>query len=127
MTRGGWACVEIRASNSGSTVSPETNSSTGSMPASSAAWTRSSPSQTKSPSFSRWRRDSRSRWISRSFGFVADVIIGPVRILAYNVWDGGGDRLGLIADVIRGQRPDAVALTETTSAFAAALARGLRL
>jgi endonuclease/exonuclease/phosphatase family metal-dependent hydrolase len=55
------------------------------------------------------------------------VIIVAVRILAYNIWDGGADRLGAIAALIRGERPDAVALVETTAASAAALADRLGL
>jgi endonuclease/exonuclease/phosphatase family metal-dependent hydrolase len=50
------------------------------------------------------------------------VIIGAVRILAYNIRDGGADRLGAIADVVRSECPDAVALVETTADSAAALA-----
>jgi endonuclease/exonuclease/phosphatase family metal-dependent hydrolase len=53
------------------------------------------------------------------------VIIAAVRILAYNIQDGGGDRLGAIADVVGGERPDAVALVETTADTAAALAHEL--
>ena len=44
------------ASSSGSTSSPATSRSTGSIPAARAASTRSSPSQTNSPSLSRCRR-----------------------------------------------------------------------
>jgi endonuclease/exonuclease/phosphatase family metal-dependent hydrolase len=36
----------------------------------------------------------------------------PLRVLTYNIWDGGGDRLPLIRDVIRAQQPDLVALEE---------------
>ena len=50
-----------------------------------------------------------------------------MRILAYNIWNGGADRLGAIADVIRGERPDAVALVETTADSASALADELGL
>ena len=77
ITRGGCPIVDTFARSSGSTSSPARSTSTGSTPASSAAWTRSSPSTTNSPSFSRWRRDSSSRWISRSFGLCAEVITAP--------------------------------------------------
>ena len=77
ITRGGCPIVEIFASSSGSTSSPARKTSTGSTLASSAACTRSSPSTTNSPSRSRWRRDSSSRCISRSFGLEADVITAP--------------------------------------------------
>jgi exodeoxyribonuclease-3 len=50
-----------------------------------------------------------------------------LRVLTYNVWLGGEDRLGLIADVIRAERPDAVALTEATIEGATALAEVLEL
>jgi endonuclease/exonuclease/phosphatase family metal-dependent hydrolase len=53
------------------------------------------------------------------------VIIASVRILAYNIWDGGGHRLSAIADVVRGERPDAVALVEATADSTAVLARRL--
>lgn len=53
------------------------------------------------------------------------MIIAAVRILAYNIWDGGGHRLGAIADVVRGESPDAVALVEATADSAALLARRL--
>jgi len=39
----------------------------------------------------------------------------PLRILSYNIWYGGQDRLPLIADVIKQQQPDAVALLEANS------------
>jgi exodeoxyribonuclease III len=39
----------------------------------------------------------------------------PLRALSYNIWYGGQDRLPLIADVIKQQQPDAVALLEATS------------
>ena len=48
-----------------------------------------------------------------------------MRILAYNIWDGGGDRLDVIADVIRGVDPDAVALVEATVESASTLAADL--
>lgn len=38
-----------------------------------------------------------------------------VRVLTYNLQEGGGDRLDRIAAVVRRQRPDAVALQEVTS------------
>lgn len=38
-----------------------------------------------------------------------------MRVLSYNIQEGGGDRLERIADVIRRQRPDAVALQEAKS------------
>ena len=49
------------------------------MPAARAASTRSSPSQTNSPSFSRCRRDPSSRRISFSFVLCADVITASSR------------------------------------------------
>ena len=52
-------------------------------------------------------------------------ITRTLKVLTYNVRLGGQDRLGLVADVIRGQRPDAVALTEATVEGAAALADAL--
>lgn len=36
----------------------------------------------------------------------------PLRVLTYNIWDGGDKRVSLIAEVIRGQQPDVVALEE---------------
>lgn len=49
-----------------------------------------------------------------------------LKVLSYNIWVGGEDRLPAIAAVIRGQRPDAVALLEATSrANAEILAREL--
>ena len=48
-----------------------------------------------------------------------------MRILSYNIWDGGGDRLRLIADVIRGEQPDVVALQEVRAGSAAVLADAL--
>ena len=48
-----------------------------------------------------------------------------MRVLSYNIWDGGGDRLPAIADVIRAERADAVALQEATPESAAELAREL--
>jgi exodeoxyribonuclease-3 len=53
------------------------------------------------------------------------VIIGAVRILSYNIWDGGGERLDEIAAVIEGARPDAVALLEATPDASAALGAAL--
>jgi len=43
----------------------------------------------------------------------------PVRVLTYNIWDGGRDRLPLIEALIRSQSPDAVALQEVTDRRAA--------
>lgn len=48
-----------------------------------------------------------------------------LRVLSYNLREGGGDRLEGIAEIIRRQRPDAVALEEATSRAALALARDL--
>lgn len=49
-----------------------------------------------------------------------------LRVLSYNIREGGGDRLESIANVIRQQRPQAVALLEANSqAGASALARDL--
>jgi exodeoxyribonuclease-3 len=48
-----------------------------------------------------------------------------VRVLSYNIWNGGGERLALVARVIRGARPAAVALQEATAESAAALAHEL--
>ncbi len=39
----------------------------------------------------------------------------PLRVLSYNIWYGGQDRLPLIADVIKQQQVDAVALLEANS------------
>ena len=50
-----------------------------------------------------------------------------MRVLSYNIWDGGGERLPAIADVIRAERPDAVALQEATPEGAEALAQELRM
>ncbi len=73
ITRGGCGSVEMPASRSGSTDSPATSRSTGSIPAPSAASTRSSPSQTNRPSFVRCRLLS-SRRTSLSRGLAAEVI-----------------------------------------------------
>jgi exodeoxyribonuclease-3 len=35
-----------------------------------------------------------------------------MRVMTYNIWDGGGERLPLIRDVIQAQQPDVVALEE---------------
>jgi endonuclease/exonuclease/phosphatase family metal-dependent hydrolase len=49
-----------------------------------------------------------------------------LRVLSYNIQDGGRLRLPLIANVIRRQQPDVVALLEATNRWAVAgLARGL--
>jgi len=48
-----------------------------------------------------------------------------LRVLSYNLREGGGDRLAGIGDIIRRQRPDAVALVEATSRATLALARDL--
>jgi endonuclease/exonuclease/phosphatase family metal-dependent hydrolase len=49
-----------------------------------------------------------------------------MRVLTYNIWNGGEDRLEAIAAVLRGADPDAVALVEATSrANAEWLARSL--
>jgi exodeoxyribonuclease III len=56
-----------------------------------------------------------------------DVIIGFVRVLSYNIWNGGGDRLDEIAAVIRAVAPDAVALQEATVDSAGALAEALAM
>ena len=49
-----------------------------------------------------------------------------MKVLSYNIREGGDARLGEIAGVILGQRPDAVALLEATSrANAETLAREL--
>lgn len=51
-----------------------------------------------------------------------------MKVATYNIWDGGGERLSLIADVIEGMRPDAIALLEANSrANAETLARMLRM
>ena len=39
-----------------------------------------------------------------------------MRILSYNILDGGGDRVGALGDVIEAQRPDLVALVEADDA-----------
>ena len=39
----------------------------------------------------------------------------PLRVLSYNILDGGQERLPHIANVIRGSQPDAVALLEANS------------
>ena len=46
-------------------------------------------------------------------------------VLTYNIWAGGADRLDLIAEVIRAQNPDAVALVEAERPSAEVLARSL--
>src|ERR671931_670882 len=61
ISRAGCGSVETSASNSAETVSPATSSSTGSNPASRPAATRSSPSATNRPSFSRCRADASFR------------------------------------------------------------------
>lgn len=48
-----------------------------------------------------------------------------MRILTYNIWDGGGERLGEIAEVIRAADADAVALQEVRRDSAEALAAAL--
>ena len=55
------------------------------------------------------------------------MIIETVRIVSYNVWNGGGDRLGRIADVIRAHDADAVAVQEATRESAHALAEALAM
>jgi exodeoxyribonuclease III len=50
-----------------------------------------------------------------------------VRIVSYNVRDGGGDRLDLIAEVIRAQDVDAIAIQEATPFSAQALAEALSM
>lgn len=51
-----------------------------------------------------------------------------MRILTYNIWNGGEGRLGLLADVVRAVDADAVALVEANSLRnAQELARGLGL
>src|ERR1700730_17103732 len=39
----------------------------------------------------------------------------PLRVLSYNIWYGGQDRLPLLADVIKQQQADVVALLEANS------------
>jgi hypothetical protein len=54
----------------------------------------------------------------------------PLRVLSYNVREGGDGRIPLVVAIVRGQRPDAVALLEANSrANAEILARelGMRL
>lgn len=41
--------------------------------------------------------------------------MSPLRVMSYNIWVGGGERLPLIRDIIRAARPDAVALLEANS------------
>jgi len=49
-----------------------------------------------------------------------------MRVMTYNIWDGGGERLRLIRDEIRAQQPDVVAIEEATNrAHAEELAREL--
>jgi endonuclease/exonuclease/phosphatase family metal-dependent hydrolase len=49
-----------------------------------------------------------------------------LKVLSYNIWEGGDGRLPAIAAIIQRQQPDAVALQEATSrASASALAREL--
>jgi exodeoxyribonuclease III len=49
-----------------------------------------------------------------------------MRVMTYNIWDGGDERLHLIPEVIRAQQADVVALEEATNrAHAEALAREL--
>ena len=42
-----------------------------------------------------------------------------LKVLSYNIWDGGGDRIPAIADVIRAHDPDVVALIEANDPPAA--------
>ena len=49
------------------------------------------------------------------------------RVLSYNIREGGGDRLAAIADTVRQQQPDAVALLEADEANALILAQALRM
>lgn len=49
----------------------------------------------------------------------------PVVVLSYNIWAGGSGRLDLIAEVIRTQDPDAVAVLEATQPAVQRLARSL--
>jgi exodeoxyribonuclease-3 len=54
--------------------------------------------------------------------------VAAVRVLTYNIWNGGEERLGEIEAVIAGAGADAVALVEATSRpNADALARALRM
>ena len=48
-----------------------------------------------------------------------------MRILTYNIWDGGGERLDAIAAVIRASAADCVALQEANAAGATTLASSL--
>jgi exodeoxyribonuclease III len=51
-----------------------------------------------------------------------------LRVLSYNIWEGGGNRLSVLVDIIHRQHPDAVALMEANSrANAIALARNLEM
>lgn len=50
-----------------------------------------------------------------------------LKVLAYNIWAGGEDRLRAIAAVVRRQRPDAVALLEVDRRAADALANELEM
>lgn len=43
----------------------------------------------------------------------------PLKVLSYNIWDGGGDRIPSIVAVIRAHAPDAVALIEANDPEAA--------
>ncbi|HEX5164840.1 MAG TPA: endonuclease/exonuclease/phosphatase family protein, partial [Thermomicrobiales bacterium] len=53
-------------------------------------------------------------------------LVMVLRVMSYNIQDGGRLRLSLIATIIRRQQPDVVALLEATNRLAvAALARGL--
>src|SRR6188472_614181 len=74
MTRGAWPSEETSPRSSGRTLSPATSSSTGSMPATVAASTRSSLSTAKSPVSSRCLRAERSFRTSRSVSFWRDSI-----------------------------------------------------
>src|SRR5205823_9469782 len=57
---------------------------------------------------------------------VQGVLRMTCKVLSYNIQDGGGARLDMIAGTIRSQRPDAVALLEANSrANAATLAHDL--
>jgi exodeoxyribonuclease-3 len=50
----------------------------------------------------------------------------PLRLLSYNIWNGGNERLPLIREIIRAQQPEAVALIEVTDwAVTEQLARDL--
>ncbi|MFN2471726.1 MAG: endonuclease/exonuclease/phosphatase family protein [Gaiellaceae bacterium] len=44
-----------------------------------------------------------------------------MRVLSYNIWDGGGGRLASLSSVLEVEQPDAVALQEVTQASAAVL------